>query len=373
MARKIIVVTRDSPSRVLLSEELARDEAQLQEMMKDNPDLLPIDEFGMAGPLLVVGRETTLPSGAVDLIALARGGEVLLIEFKTGPQNADFRSSLAQLVDYGSDLWQMSIEQFETSVAQRYFGSERCGDPRFRGKTFLDAAVNTLWGDLSAEEKAALNDRLAEQLASGTFHYVIVAQRLTPTTIRTIEYLNTAMVGARFYAVELVRFAGDGTDAFEARTISKPSARVHNSQLLNEERFLEGIADDRYREEIRELLALCQNLGLRLAWGTVGTSIRLVIPDRRDLLTVGWLFPTSGGGWMGLTDLTLGFDPSSARRIPSVDAALREYVTRVESLEGARKEGRGGLQAFHLSPETVIRDKRRIADALTDLVRRVGG
>src|SRR5690349_2237133 len=121
----------------------------------------------MVDPLLVVGRETALASGAVDLIALARGGELLLVEFKTGPQNADFRSALAQLVVYGSDLWQMSIERFEVSVAQRYFGGDRRQDPRLRGKTSLDAAVNAIWADLSTEEKLSLMDRLAEQFLSG--------------------------------------------------------------------------------------------------------------------------------------------------------------------------------------------------------------
>ena len=109
MARKIVVQAADGSSPVL-EETAARDEEQLQELLKDNPDLLPVEEFGMTSPVLVVGRETSLPSGAVDLVVLARSGELLIIEFKTGPQNTDFRHSLAQLLDYGSDLWSMSYE-----------------------------------------------------------------------------------------------------------------------------------------------------------------------------------------------------------------------------------------------------------------------
>ena len=71
----------------MLTEILAEDEAQLQELMKENPDLLPIEEFGMTGPLMVVGRETTLPSGAVDLIGISRSGDLLPIEYKTGPHS----------------------------------------------------------------------------------------------------------------------------------------------------------------------------------------------------------------------------------------------------------------------------------------------
>ncbi len=124
------MVQQEDGSRPVLTEVLADNEAQLQEIMKEKPDLLPVDEFEMSGPLMVLGRETTLPSGAVDLLSVARSGELLLIEFKTGPQNSDFRHVLAQLLDYGSDLWRMSYEEFESTVANRYFSSDRCDDDR---------------------------------------------------------------------------------------------------------------------------------------------------------------------------------------------------------------------------------------------------
>jgi hypothetical protein len=129
-----MVQREDESSPAVLTEILAEDEAQLQKIIKENPDLLRVDEFGMSSPLMVVGRETTLPSGAVDLLSATRSGELLLVEFKTGPQNSDFRRVLAQLLDYGSDLWQMSYEQFESTVASRYFSSDHCRDPRLRGK-----------------------------------------------------------------------------------------------------------------------------------------------------------------------------------------------------------------------------------------------
>jgi len=51
----------------------------------------------------VVGRETKLPSGKVDLILLATPVTFALVEFKTGPTNPDFRGCFAQLLDDGSD------------------------------------------------------------------------------------------------------------------------------------------------------------------------------------------------------------------------------------------------------------------------------
>src|SRR5207253_2979521 len=118
VARKILVISADG-KRPVLSEIPAANELELQTLLRDTPDLLPADELGVTGPLLVVGRETVLPSGAVDLVALGRGGELLIVELKTGPQNPDSRAALAQLLDYGSDLWGVSVTEFESTVALR--------------------------------------------------------------------------------------------------------------------------------------------------------------------------------------------------------------------------------------------------------------
>ena len=56
MPRKIMV-WREDGSSPMLTETSANDEAQLQELIKENPDLLPIEDFDMVGPLMVVGRE----------------------------------------------------------------------------------------------------------------------------------------------------------------------------------------------------------------------------------------------------------------------------------------------------------------------------
>jgi hypothetical protein len=196
--------------RMHLREILADNEAEMQEKLRRYPELLPLDELGLEGPLLIVGRETSLPSGAVDLVGMARSGAILVIEFKTGPQNSDFRHALAQVVDYGSHLWEMDPQDFETTVAQRYFASEHGSDASGRADSISEAAKAT-WPQLTPEELASFNDGWREVLASGGFHFVLVAQRFTPTITRTMHYLNQISQPARFCAVELVRFISMAT------------------------------------------------------------------------------------------------------------------------------------------------------------------
>ena len=373
MARKMVVRLRDGSSPIL-SEVLAENEAELQELMKDNPDLLPVDEFGMTGPLMVVGRETSLPSGAVDLLAMSRGGELLIVEFKTGPQNSDFRHALAQLLDYGSDLWQMTYDEFEAAVARRYFEGSHCTNGAVRGRTSLEEAARATWPDLASEEVESFRNRLSEQLASGAFHYLLVAQQFTPSTERTVEYLNATSKAARFYAVELVRFGSGAVSAFEARTVLKPTVvKTSVGESLDLERILQAVEGDDYRAAMRELLEVCGGLGLIIFWGKAGVSIRLRTPDRTEPLSIGWLHPTGVVGWMGLRDVTLGFDTSSSSAVPSAAGPLEDYVRALSGIPGAAKAKPHGLRGYHLAPAVVVRERKRITEILASLVQAVSG
>src|SRR5262252_1185334 len=90
MARKMVIELPDG-TRQMLEQVPADHELQLQERLKLYPELLPLEELGLAGPAVVVGRESSLDSGRVDLVLLGNGGDLALVEFKTGPQNPDFR------------------------------------------------------------------------------------------------------------------------------------------------------------------------------------------------------------------------------------------------------------------------------------------
>ncbi len=372
MSRRIIMLAADGSSPIL-EETAAKDENQLQELLKDNPDLLPVEEFGMAGPLLVLGRETSLPSGAVDLVVLARSGELLVIEFKTGPQNSDFRHALAQLLDYGSDLWSMSYEDFESTVPVRYFASNQGPADAVRGLKTLQAAASAMWSDLTDEEFALIRDRVSEQLKRGSFHYILAAQRFTRSMERTIDYLNVATTDARFYAVEIVHFAGASISAFESRTVLKPSRGAGGSTpstIIDEEGFFRGIADDRYREALIQLFEVCRGLDLRFEWGSAGVSIRLATTDRPEPLTVAWVFPPGLSGWMNLTDLTLGFDPWSADRHPSTRSAMEQYLASVSALTGAEGVRAKNLQktAYRIPPDVLVRQGATVSELLAELV-----
>ncbi|MDO8532315.1 MAG: PD-(D/E)XK nuclease family protein [Dehalococcoidia bacterium] len=372
MPRKMVVQREGQPKPEDLVETLADSEQQLHDLVQNNPDLLPVEEFGMQGPLLVVGKETTVVSGAIDLVALTRDGEILVVEFKTGPQNTDFRSVVAQLLDYGAQLWRLSYEDFETSVAVKYFRSNECKDTALQRKATLREAVDAKWPtpkDADAQPQwDKVRSNIERQLASGSFHYVIAAQSYTEAVLKTIRYLNDAMRTARFYAIEVVCFKGDAMSAFESRTVWKPNPPVGNTQRITRGQFLTSLTDESYRKTIGDLLDACEGLGLQLYWGSLGVSIRLQSADPRRMLSVAWVYPPGRGGWNNLKDIALGYDPASTKDFPGLQSALERYVAAVSKLDGATPAKSGGLRAYQFGPN----EARRLTSRFVELWAKLG-
>jgi hypothetical protein len=374
--RQMLVTSRTGTQ--VLKESLAHNEAQLQGVLRDHPGLLPLEDLGLVGPALVVGKETGVPSGAVDLVLVARGGELVIVEFKTGPQNPDFRAALAQLLDYGSDLWQISLDEFERTVPLRYFASSQAAGTGYEKVKSLDEAIVKAWGDdpLSEEELATFKDRLTADLADGSFAYVVAAQRLTDAMVTTARYLNATHQRSRFYLVEVVRFTDglpEGEEVFEARTVLKPDptsrggSRGPRGARLTRDNLIDQIEDADYAEGIGELLDTAEATALVIAWGTSGVSLRLPNPLGGPPASIGWIHPPGVVGWLGLTDLVLGFDPTSPAYEP-LRAWLDAYVERISSL-GGDPVGNGGLTAFHFSPPMTCAHIDDITQALEGLAR----
>ena len=372
MGRKIVLCHDGEGSGQILEEVLAHDEAQLQERLKENPDLLPVEEYGFTVPLMVVGRETVLPSGSVDLIALTRNGDILLVEFKTGPQNPDFRHVVAQLLDYGSHLWGMTYEVFEEAVAKGYFASARCPtDSPVKGKSSLEAAGRAVWTDLAEEDFLQFRESLSRNLTDGRVQYLAVAQRFTDPMLRTVEYLNATLQGSRFYAVELVRFAGGPVMAYEARTVLMPrkSYTKSGSGTIDRQKFLESVTNEDYRTALRDFLEAAEGLELRFGWGSQGMSIRIPVPKKPDGLSVAWLYPEKAIGWLGTLDVSLGFDRETAKKyamesLPDLD----DYATRISNIPPANKISTARLSAYRFTPEAFIQYRDEMVEAIRGLL-----
>jgi hypothetical protein len=371
MTRQIILAGQHED--VHLREVLADNEAQLQTKLQEHPELLPIEEFGLDGPLMVVGCETTLPSGSADLVGMAPGGDVVIVEFKTGPQNSDFRHSLAQLFDYGAALWEMEPDEFESAVVRRYLDSDRCPpDAPTKGALSVAEAARRTWSGRSDEDVELFTQRWQRCLKTGAFHYVVAAQRFTATMERTIQHLNDQARSARIYAVEIVRFSGGSWEAFEGRTVVKPVTLRSDSARgqTDEDELLERIPDETHRQAVGQLLEFARGQRLVLEWGSVGVSIRLRVPEVNEPLSIAWLYPPGVGGWIGLRDLTLGYDRGQAKsRFGEVEPQpLIDYLNAVGKLPLAEAVESPHVNGYRLPPRGLVDNATQVTEAIAALV-----
>jgi hypothetical protein len=370
MPRKILV-TGGAAGAVDLVEVEADNELELQEVLRANPQLVPAEDLGLTGDLLVVGRETRVASGAIDLLCLSRSGELVIIEFKTGPQNSDFRHALAQVIDYGSDLWKLDDwETFDEGVVHRYLKSQYV-DPKFKACADLREAVTLAWG-LTAEEWEALATRLGQVIKKGDFHFVVAAQRFIDSMKTSVSYLNATAQAGRYFLMDMIRLDGGGQTAYAAQIVHKPERRSGSTSpasRTDEDEFLTRLADAQHREAMSELFASAQALGLTTEWGSKGASIRLKSPDRPEPISVGWVF-ADGDGWTWAKHVTLGVDPNTLQNHPSIEPAILDYCEKVKAVPGAKPAG-GKSNAAIFEPGVFVDVRDELIGLLGELTARV--
>lgn len=355
-----------------LVESPAPSEHHLQEVMKMNPQLIPADDLGLDGDLLVIGRETSLASGSIDLLCLASSGDVVLVEFKTGPQNPDFRHALAQLIDYGSDLWQMTLDDFDRGVVQRFLRGGHTPENLTGCHDLRDAIGRAGW-TIDAEATDALFERLADVLQSGDFHFVVAAQRFTETMRDSLEYLNSTMRVGKFFLVEIVQLSGAELTAHAAQVVASPPRRSTATRAsqgkTDEVAFLASLEGSDYRDAFRDFLAGCSALGLVLEWGSKGLSIRIQTPDRNLPLSIAWGLP-DGVSWQGLKHLAVGVDRTSLAKTPSIAAAAGRYIMAIEAIPHGRTPN-SPVSARYFDAAAAPAAVPAIIDAITSFVEEV--
>lgn len=323
----------------------------------------------------MVGRETPLASGAIDLVGVTKSGEVLLVEFKTGPQNPDFRAAVAQLVDYGADLWGLTVSDFDDGVVQRFLSSSHCPKP-FKAASSLRDLADLVW-TISDDDWGALVARLEQVLASGDFYFVVAAQRFVPAMTKTLSYLNEVARVGRYALVQLIKLDGAGATAYSAQVVAnsvrKASAlSTASTGVTNEQAFLAALPDGDYRDVMRDILTAVRTLGLSLEWGSKGTSIRLRTPDKPEPISIGWALP-DGAHWYGVRHLGLGHHVGVADDVPAVANALTAFATKVAQLPGGVPATSKSLNATTFAPDAVVAAKQQIISAVEQLVSDLTG
>jgi hypothetical protein len=254
------------------------DEATLQRLIRETPEVLPLDDLGDDVPsLLSVGRETALANGYVDVIGVDQDGLITIIECKLDRNPEVKRTVIGQVLGYAAYLWGMSYEQFEASVVRKYFDSKQCHRADFNGLA-LDDAMERFRHECNLDgnwRKEEFRQKLEANLLNGRFRLVIVVDKVNDELRRTVEYLN-ACTSPNFsiLCAELRYFATEHTQLLVPTLIGKPSIRKTTANQGGEtwkpERFFPALRERKGEAAelaARRLLKWCEQYAERVYWG----------------------------------------------------------------------------------------------------------
>lgn len=323
----------------ILQESPIELEECLQEVLKENPGLIPATDLGLEPPLLVVGRESALASGYADLVCIDRNGMLVIVEVKRG-REGDARRAIAQALDYGSDIWHEMREAVKESREATIAFEERVALPYFTGSRYpekdrpqsLREAAKGVW-EAMAESAATdwwddFQSRLEATLVSGRYYYVIFAPTIPENVRITIEYLSAA-ANFSFAAVEVDHFA-DKDEDFEVYVphaiavpppVTGPPSAGRPTVHVSREQWLATLTSDEAREFFRELITQVEVIqSVQLVYteaGYFGITVSRLWGDGSIKL---WLSDSySGGSGRGL------FAPRDVLRLGYAQGTLEVF------------------------------------------------
>lgn len=226
------------------------EEAILEGWMELNPGNILED-----GSILIIGRQVcTNLGGFIDLLALDRDGNVVVIELK---RNKTPRDTIAQSLEYASFAELLDTDQLEELLIS-YLNDESLSLAEYHREYF----------NLALDEAVAFNK---DQ------RIVVVGQRISPEIRQTATFLRDR--GIRVTCVEFTFFQAQGGPRLLSQEIvvgneSVKPIKVTSSSLpvVTKDAFLSSL-DDNGKPVFSKLLELAVEKSMPIHWGTKGFSL----------------------------------------------------------------------------------------------------
>jgi hypothetical protein len=227
-------------------------EMVLETWLENNPAKIIED-----GNLLIIGRQvTTNLNSYIDLLAIDRQGDLVVIELK---RNRTPRETLAQALEYASFVEKLSFEQLD-EIFRKYFGDEVLNLAQYHREYF----------NLVSDEAVVFNN---DQ------RIVIVGQKITPEIHQTSTFLRSK--GVRVTCLEFTFFkADDGLRLLSTSIVvgdeSVKISRVSSGSLptISENAFFNTV-DTNGRAIFKKLLLWAKENSFPIHWGTKGFSLNV--------------------------------------------------------------------------------------------------
>jgi hypothetical protein len=300
---------KDGDEFMVLEESDFEDEAALQEALKRNPQAIPVADLEL-DDVVVVGRETPVPAGAIDLLLVDAQGQVIIVETKLSRNPELRRQVVAQVLDYGASLWRAAptLKDLETLVL-RYWQSDACEDERVKNATSLRQGLEPVFKGLCREDWD-YNDfeaSLSENLANGQHVLLVVASGLMDGLSRDLLQYTNLCLNIPLYGVEIDVFETAARQLIVPRGVrytGQAQRRRQTQGRTNRNAFL-AACTPLAAAFFERMLDEADERGMVFYWGTVGFSVRMSLeppvtvmygypPATFEVYTNAWPFDADG-------------------------------------------------------------------------------
>jgi hypothetical protein len=245
--------------------QVQHEEAILESWLESNPDGIVED-----GKLLIIGRQVSTNLGSViDLLALDRRGDVVVVELK---RDRTPRDTLAQALEYVSFVEPLDSEQLE-AILRSYLNDDSLSLAEHHREHF----------ELASDKAVAFNK---DQ------RIVIVGQKVTNEIRQTASFLRAK--GVRVTCVEFSFFLSSGgtrlisQDIVVGRELTKPDRIASGSlPVVSQNDFMRSL-DESGRSVFEQLLEFARQRSMPIHWGTKGFSLNVDLEGNHVAVCFGY-------------------------------------------------------------------------------------
>ena len=179
------------------------DEAWLQEVLRRQPDILPVAEIDVIfHPMISIGREVSTEAGSIDNLFISYRGYLTLVETKLWRNPEARREVVAQVMDYANALSKWSYERLNQPVREYTAKYEEA-------ESGLVGLVEKQFGPVEGDHDFFI-ETVEKNLRLGRFLALIVGDRIRESAVEVATYvsrypglaLNLALMELQCYRLE---------------------------------------------------------------------------------------------------------------------------------------------------------------------------
>lgn len=256
----IIIKKQNSKERIDKTD--IKKENELQKMIYDDPETIPLYDIDENIKLLILCREYKTNVGALDAVGIDQEGNIYIVETKLY-RNPDKRNVVAQMLDYGASLW--INDDYDSFIEQ---------NNSFLDKNLQQNINQRIKNDFNLSNKGVEDvlEKISLNLKEGNFKYVVLMDELHKPLKDLIRYINQ---NSEFdiYAVELEYYKHQDYEIIIPKIFGaeiKKDIKKGVGELWNKEKFIEKISQIGNDEEqvVKKLINWFKENKIEISWST---------------------------------------------------------------------------------------------------------